>query len=78
MLSPYLLCAVLAASGDVELLHFSAPWCHACQESEPAVQQLERDGFPVRHFNVDDRPDLARRFRVQTVPSFILVSNGQT
>ncbi|MCA9211578.1 MAG: trypsin-like peptidase domain-containing protein [Planctomycetales bacterium] len=77
MFSPYLLCALLAATSDVELLHFSAPWCHACQESEPAVRQLERDGFPVRHFNVDDRPDLARRFRVQTVPSFILVSSGK-
>lgn len=77
MLASYLLCAILTAPGDVELLYFSAPWCHACQESEPAVRKLKGGGFPVRHFNVDQRPDLARQFNVQTVPSFILVSNGK-
>ena len=74
MLAPYLLCAIFSATSDVELLHFSAPWCHACQESEPAIRRLEDGGFPIRHFNVDERPDLARQYRVQTVPSFILVS----
>lgn len=74
MIAPYLLCAIFSATSDVELLHFSAPWCHACQESEPAVRRLGDDGFPIRHFNVDERPDLARQYRVQTVPSFILVS----
>jgi thiol-disulfide isomerase/thioredoxin len=77
MLASYLICALLAAPGDVELLHFSAPWCHACRESEPAVRQFEEGGFPVRHINVDQRPDLARQFNVQTVPSFILVSSGR-
>lgn len=76
MFAPYLLCAIFSATEDVELLHFSAPWCHSCQESEPAVRKFEGGGFPIRHFNVDERPDLARQYKVQTVPSFILVSQS--
>jgi thiol-disulfide isomerase/thioredoxin len=72
-----LVCAVLTAPGDSELLHFTAPWCEACRRSEPAVARLESDGFPVRHINVDERPDVARQYNVQALPSFLLVSRGR-
>jgi S1-C subfamily serine protease len=71
-----LVCIACTLPGESELLYFSAPWCHACQQSQPAIRKLESGGFPVRHINIDKRPDLARQFNIQTVPSLVLVAQG--
>ena len=77
MVSSLIILTAVAAVGEVELLHFSAPWCSGCKESEPAVRQLEATGFPIRHFNTDTNRELARRFGVRTIPSFVMVSQGK-
>ena len=43
----------------------------------PIVQRLHAEGYPVRTIDVDQRPDLAERFGVQSVPTFVLVIGGQ-
>lgn len=74
-----LLTSITAASGsDAQLLCFGATWCQPCQEMKPALDQLSRDGYPVQKIDVDQHSDLAKKYEVAAVPSFVLVDrNGR-
>jgi S1-C subfamily serine protease len=43
----------------------------------PIVERLHAEGLPVVKINIDDRPDLAQRFGIDRVPTFVLVVGGQ-
>lgn len=64
-------------AGQTELLDFSATWCGPCKQMEPIVAQLVAQGYPVRKVDIDQQRDLAAKFRVQSVPCFVLLVNGQ-
>jgi thiol-disulfide isomerase/thioredoxin len=79
MVSAYFLATILAISSapDGTLLYFTADWCGACQSTKPAVQRLVAAGYPVREVNVDREKDLVSRFRITSLPCFILVAEGR-
>jgi thiol-disulfide isomerase/thioredoxin len=64
-----------SSSGAV-LLNFHAQWCGPCRQVRPAVEQLMRDGYPVKRIDIDEEPDLQRRYRVEGVPAFIVVDRA--
>lgn len=65
------------AMGESQLLCFGAKWCQPCREMDPIIEQLVRDGYPLRRIDVDQHPDLAQRYKVQAVPAFVLIdANG--
>jgi thiol-disulfide isomerase/thioredoxin len=64
-----------SSSGAV-LLNFHAQWCGPCHKARPAVEQLIRDGYPVKRIDIDEEPDLQRRYRVEGVPAFIVVDRA--
>lgn len=71
-------CALaMSASDETVLLDFSASWCGPCRQMEPVVQQLTAAGFPIRKVDIDQQPELAKRFRVDGVPCFVMLVNGQ-
>jgi thiol-disulfide isomerase/thioredoxin len=53
------------------LIDFHAQWCGPCQRARPAVKQLLHDGYPIKSVDIDQEPELARRYRVDSVPTFI-------
>lgn len=62
------------------LLDFYADWCGPCRMLAPTVEQLaeEYEGkLVVGKINVDDEPELATRFRVASIPTVVLMKNGQ-
>jgi thiol-disulfide isomerase/thioredoxin len=61
-----------SSSGAV-LLNFHAEWCGPCHKVRPAVEQLIRDGYPIKRIDIDEEPDLRQRYRVEGVPAFIVV-----
>ena len=61
------------ATGEPLLLDFHASWCGPCQQMRPAIETLIQKGYQVKSVDVDQSPDLAARYQVQNVPTFIVV-----
>jgi thiol-disulfide isomerase/thioredoxin len=66
-----------SAVPQVGLLDFTASWCGPCQQMSPIVEGLQRQGYPVYKIDVDQRPDLAKQFRITGMPTFLLVVDGK-
>lgn len=66
-----------APEGETVLLDFYADWCGPCQQMNPVVQQLAAKGYPVRRVNFDQQRQLARRYGVDRLPTFVMLVNGR-
>jgi thiol-disulfide isomerase/thioredoxin len=55
------------------LLEFSSPGCPPCRQMKPIVEQLKRKGYPIQVVGTDESPDLAARYKVTEVPTFIVI-----
>ncbi|QDU08477.1 thioredoxin domain-containing protein [Gimesia aquarii] len=69
--------SVFAETSKGVLLDFTATWCGPCQKMSPLISRLKREGYPIRKVDVDQEPELARRFNVSSIPAFVLVVGGQ-
>ena len=61
------------------LVDFWAEWCGPCKMIAPILEELatELDGsLSIAKLNVDDAPDVARRFDVMSIPTLILFKDG--
>ena len=61
------------------LIDFWAPWCGPCQMVGPIIEEIaaERDDIIVGKINVDDEMELAKSFRIVSIPTIILMKNGE-
>jgi thiol-disulfide isomerase/thioredoxin len=66
-----------SGAGDTVLLDFYADWCGPCRSMNPTLQRLAASGNPVRQVNIDQYPDLARRFGISNIPCFVMIVNGK-
>ncbi len=59
-----------------QLFYFSAEWCVPCQTLGPVMDQVSQK-IQVQKINVDYEPDIISKYGVRSVPTVILVENGQ-
>ncbi|MBE5788679.1 MAG: thioredoxin [Clostridiales bacterium] len=69
-----------AEKDAVAVVDFSATWCGPCKMLAPVIEQVsEQLGDKVKFYNVDvdDAPELAGEFGINSVPSVLLLKNGR-
>ena len=67
-------------SAEQVLVDFWAEWCGPCHAVAPILDQIaaERpDELRLVKVNIDDEPELARRYGVMSIPTMILFEGGQ-
>ena len=62
------------------LVDFYAELCGPCKMQSPIVDEIdgERDDVKVCKINIDQQPELAMRFGVMSIPTIMVVKNGET
>ena len=62
------------------LIDFWAPWCGPCRMQAPVLEALEAElggSVKICKVDVDEEPDLARRFRVMSIPTLVVMQDGK-
>lgn len=62
------------------LIDFWATWCGPCRMMSPVVDDIAGsmgDSIKVCKVNIDDNPELAEKYGVMSIPTFIIIKSGK-
>lgn len=62
------------------MIDFYAEWCGPCRMMSPVIEEFAKDYYgkvKIGKINVDEESDLAMRFGVQSIPSFVFIRDGK-
>ena len=69
-----------AMNAAVAVVDFNATWCGPCRMLAPVMEDIsEKYDGKVSFFrvDVDESPELAMQYRVNSVPCLVLLKNGE-
>ena len=60
-------------------IDFWASWCMPCRMLSPTIEELGQEVSDVKiaKINVDEEEQLARMFRVNSIPTLVMVKDGK-
>ena len=61
------------------LIDFWAPWCGSCQMMTPIIVEItkEKKELIVGKVNIDKNPEIAGKYNVMSVPTFLIFKGGK-
>ena len=72
--------AEVEKAAEPVLVDFHATWCGPCKAMAPALEQVaaEMKGkLKVAKIDVDENPEITQRFRIQAMPTLLILKNGK-
>ncbi len=70
---------VTNATGLV-LIDFWAPWCGPCKMQVPILEKISQSEdiqATIVKINTDDNPELAQKFGISSIPTLVLMKDGE-
>ncbi len=66
-------------SKEKVLLDFWAEWCGPCKMIAPVLEEIaqENEWLTIGKINVDEEPELAIQFNVASIPTLLIMENGE-
>lgn len=59
----------------LKLVEFFADWCGFCKKQEPELKQMDK--VWIGQVNIDDEAELAKKFGINSFPTFLIFKNGK-
>lgn len=61
------------------LIDFWASWCGPCKMLSPVIEEIANEvtDKKICKVNVDEQPELARQFGVMSIPTLVVMDNGE-
>lgn len=61
------------------LIDFYADWCAPCKMLSPIIEQVAEENKEIKvvKINVDDLQDIAIKYEVMSIPTLVVIKNGQ-